>query len=189
MEHSLEFIIEEINSNNNFEKELQLFQLLRLISPETNTIHPNRYRQTLVQIGSHICPDPIEVPGLVSELFHKMNFISNPIIKAIYLHHELIRIHPFADGNGRVTRIAKNWMLMFELYPPVYIDDATEKKVYTETLSKSFRTLSNSPNEWNQHTATFFEHELNRLQSNVNMLYDSVNKTGLKRAMKKSNHL
>ena len=189
LQHSLEFIIEEINSNNNFEKELQLFQLLRLISPETNTIHPNRYRQTLVQIGSHICPDPIEVPGLVSELFHKMNFISNPIIKAIYLHHELIRIHPFADGNGRVTRIAKNWMLMFELYPPVYIDDATEKKVYTETLSKSFKTLSSSPNEWNQHTATFFEHELNRLLNNVNMLYNSVNKTGLKRAMKKSNHL
>ena len=57
LQHSLEFIIEEINSNNNFEKELQLFQLLRLISPETNTIHPNRYRQTLVQIGSNICPD------------------------------------------------------------------------------------------------------------------------------------
>ena len=81
---SLEFSIEKINLNNNFEKELQLFQLLRLVSPETNTIHPNRYHQTLVQIGSYICPYPIEVPGFVSELFHKMNFISNPIIKSIY---------------------------------------------------------------------------------------------------------
>ena len=78
---------------------------------------------------------------------------------------------------------------MFELYPPVYINDATEKKVYIETLSKSFKILSCSPNEWNQHTATFFKHELNRLLSNVNMLYNSVNKTGLKRAMKKSNHI
>lgn len=56
---SLDFVIEEIVSHQNFNKELQLFQLLRLVSPETNAIHPNRYRQTLVQIGWHICPDKI----------------------------------------------------------------------------------------------------------------------------------
>jgi hypothetical protein len=69
---SLSFVIEEIILHHNFEKELQLFQLLRLVSPETNAVHPNRYRQTLVQIGAHICPDKNEVPMLVSELFYKM---------------------------------------------------------------------------------------------------------------------
>jgi len=178
---SLDFVIEEIILHNNFEKEVQLFQLLRLVSPETNAIHPNRYRQTLVQIGGHICPDKNVVPQLVSELFYQMQSITNPIIKAIYFHHELIRIHPFIDGNGRVTRVAKNWMLMYDLYPPIFINDVPQKKEYIATLSKSFRELNNSPKKWNEHTEIFFEQELDRLVVNATLLYETVNKIGLER--------
>ena len=185
---SLNFVIEEITMHNNFEKEVQLFQLLRLVSPETNAIHPNRYRQTLVQIGAHICPAKELVPRLVSELFYQMQFITNPIIKAIYFHHELIRIHPFVDGNGRVTRIAKNWMLMFDLYPPVFINDAPQKNEYIATLSKSFRELDNSPKKWNEHIETFFEQELNRLEVNATLLYETVNKIGIEREKLNVNH-
>jgi len=181
---SLDFVIEEIISHNNFESEVQLFHLLRLVSPETNAIHPNRYRQTLVQIGAHMCPDPEDVPQLVSQLFYQMQSISNPIIKAIYFHHELIRIHPFVDGNGRVTRIAKNWMLMYDLYPPIFINDAPQKKVYITTLSQSFRQLSNFPNKWNVHTENFFEQELDRLLTNSTLLYDTVQRIGLEREKK-----
>jgi len=178
---SLDFVIEEIIGQTNFDRELQLFQLLRLVSPETNALHPNRYRQTLVQIGAHVCPDSEQIPGLVSELFYHMQGISNPIIRAIYFHHELIRIHPFADGNGRVTRVAKNWMLMFDLYPPIFINDAPQKKEYISTLSKSFRSLHLEPGRWNEHTENFFEQELDRLLVNVKALYETVNKIGLER--------
>ena len=178
---SLDFVIEEIVLHNNFEKEIQLFQLLRLVSPETNAIHPNRYRQTLVQIGAHICPEPNMVPHLVSELFYKTQSISNPIIRAIYFHHELIRIHPFVDGNGRVTRIAKNWMLMYDLYPPIFIDDAPQKKEYITTLSNSFKQLMYHPNKWNDYTAQFFEQELDRLLINATLLYESINLIGINR--------
>ena len=178
---SLEFVIEEIVLNNNFEKEIQLFQLLRLISPETNSIHPNSYRKTLVQIGSHICPEPNQVNSLVSELFYKMESIKTPIIKAIYFHHELIRIHPFVDGNGRVTRIAKNWILMYDLYPPIFINDSVEKKEYVSTLGNSFRELTIHPNKWNKYTAKFFEQELDRLLINATFLYESINEIGINR--------
>lgn len=181
---SLDFVIEEIILHNNFEKEVQLFQLLRLVSPETNAIHPNRYRQTLVQIGGHICPDQNLVPQLVSELFYQMKSLSNPIIRAIYFHHELIRIHPFADGNGRVTRIAKNWMLMYDLYPPIFINDALQKREYITTLSKSFRDLDKTPQRWNEHTEAFFEQELDRLLANATLLYETVNNIGKERAIK-----
>ncbi len=185
---SLNFVIEEIILHNNFQKEVQLFQLLRLVSPETNAIHPNRYRQTLVQIGGHICPDQNIVPQLVGELFYQMQAITNPIIRAIYFHHELIRIHPFVDGNGRVTRIAKNWMLMYDLYPPIFINDAPQKKEYILTLSKSFRELGKSPKKWNEHTEAFFEQELDRLLVNANLLYETVNKIGLQREKTNKNH-
>ena len=179
---SLEFVIEEIIVHNNFEKELQLFQLLRLISPETNKIHPNSYRKTHVQVGAHFCPEPAQVNSLVSELFYKMESIKTPIIKAIYFHHELIRIHPFVDGNGRVTRIAKNWILMYDLYPPIFINDSDEKKEYISTLGNSFKELAIHPNKWNNHTAQFFEQELDRLLINANFLYESINQIGINRS-------
>lgn len=178
---SLDFVISEIVLHQNLSKEIQLFQLLRLVSPETNALHPNRYRHTMVQIGAHICPDPMMVPSLVAELFYRIQHISNPIIRAIYFHHELIRIHPFADGNGRVTRIAKNWMLMYELYPPIFINDAPQKKDYISTLANSFRELEKSPNQWNRYTELFFEQELDRLLINSNLLYESINLKGLSR--------
>ena len=178
---SLDSVVEEIILHNNFEKEIQLFQLLRLVSPETNAIHPNRYRQTLVQVGAHICPEPTVVPQLVSELFYKIQSISNPMIKAIYFHHELIRIHPFVDGNGRVTRIAKNWMLMYDLYPPIFINDAPQKKEYIATLSNSFKELSKNPHKWNDYIEQFFEQELDRLLVNAELLYESINLIGINR--------
>ena len=181
---SLDFVIEEIILHNNFEKEVQLFQLLRLVSPETNAIHPNRYRQTLVQVGAHICPEPNKVSQLVSELFYKIQSISNPVIRAIYFHHELIRIHPFVDGNGRVTRIAKNWMLMYDLYPPIFINDAPQKKEYINTLSNSFKELMKYPNNWNNYTEQFFEQELDRLLVNAALLYESINLIGTNRENK-----
>jgi hypothetical protein len=186
---SLDFVIEEIIHHNNFEKEIQLFQLLRLISPETNAIHPNKYRQSLVQIGGHLCPHPLIVPQLVSELFYKIENISNPIIKAIYFHHELIRIHPFVDGNGRVTRIAKNWMLMYDLYPPIFINDTIQKKEYISTLSTSFSELNKIPDKWNEFTNLFFDQELDRLLVNTKLLYESINMIGLKREEKLNNIL
>jgi len=186
LKFSIDFVVDEIILQNNFEKEIQLFQLLRLISPETNALHPNRYRQTLVQIGSYICPEPAKVPQLVSELFYKMQLIKDPVIKAIYFHHELIRIHPFADGNGRVTRIAKNWMLMYNLYPPIYINSADKKKQYIITLERSFSELSKDPGKWNSSTEAFFNQELDRLLTNSTMLYESIKLIGLNREKRKN---
>lgn len=181
LKQSLEFVIEEILQNNDFEKEIQLFQLLRLISPETNKVHPNKYRQTTVQIGDHICPEPDLIPGLVSQLFYNCGQIKSPVIRAVYFHHELIRIHPFVDGNGRVTRIAKNWILMYNMYPPIFINDALEKKEYIETLSSSFKELNKDATVWNEFTHLFFEQELDRLIKNLNFLYDSINTIGKSR--------
>ena len=180
LKHTLSFIVGEMKSHTNFEKELQLFQLFRLISPEAHQKHPNRYRHSMVQIGSYICPEPNEIPQLVAHLFLNMNKITNPILRAIYFHHELIRVHPYSDGNGRVTRMAKNWMLMFELYPPIFINSDLDKTKYISTLSDSFKALDKNPTLKNKFTEDFFEQELGRLEKNIKILYDKVYEVGIK---------
>jgi Fic family protein len=178
LNEALVFVTDQINENNNFTKQLQLFQLFRLTAPEAHLEHPNRFRDKHVQIGSYMCPEPSELNALVEELFYKMQQIKNPIYRAIYFHHELIRIHPFVDGNGRTTRIAKNWMLMYNLYPPIFVKDEADNKEYIETLSLSFHELEKNPEKWNIHTEDFFKQEINRIYSNTDMIYNLIQKIG-----------
>lgn len=178
LNEALNFVTMEINANRTFSSEVQLFQLFRLISPESHREHPNRFRDTMVQIGGYLCPEPSMLAGLVQELFYRIKHIEIPILRAIYFHHELIRIHPFADGNGRTTRIAKNWMLMYNLYPPIFIKDDEEKKEYIQTLSASFAQLEKKPFEWNEHTIRFFKQEIHRIYRNTNMMYNTIHNIG-----------
>jgi Fic family protein len=182
---TLKTVIKEIESQINFNSELQLFQLFRAISPESHAKHPNKYRNSLVQIGAYICPNPSEIRALVSQLFYNISQIDSPIIQAIYLHHELIRIHPFIDGNGRTTRIAKNWILMYHLYPPVFIRDEQEKKEYISTLANSFNTLEKEPKKWNDSLEQFFNQELKRIENNATLIFNSVSMAGKKRVNSK----
>ncbi len=178
---AIDFVFEEINRNQCFNREVQLFQLFRLISPEAHAIHPNRYRDTLVQVGEHLCPEPERVPRLMSELFFKLESISNTIVRGIYFHHELVRIYPFIDGNGRVARIGKNWILMHDLYPPIFINDVSIKKRYLSMLGQSFKELLYRPMQWNGFTEAFFDQEIELILQNTMMLYEKVNHIGLSR--------
>ena len=168
------YVVNEIKNDITLTSQIQLFQIFRLISPESHILHPNKYRSSLVQIGGYLCPNPEELNSLVSQLFYNLESISHPLIKAIYLHHELIRIHPFIDGNGRTVRIAKNWILMYNLYPPIFIKDNVEKKEYITALSESFRSVERNNSVWSQETNLFFNQELSRVSKSIEYILDEI---------------
>jgi UDP-3-O-[3-hydroxymyristoyl] glucosamine N-acyltransferase len=82
------------------------------------------------------------------------------------------------------TKIGKNCMLMYDLYPPIFINDAPQKKEYIATLANSFKALLNHPNKWNDYTEQFFEQELDRILTNASLLYESINLIGKDREKK-----
>lgn len=65
-------------------------------------------------------PPAIEVPFLMREFIYWLNKEDkdeiHPIIKAAIAHHELVRIHPFLDGNGRVARVLATLILLLGGY-------------------------------------------------------------------------
>lgn len=65
-------------------------------------------------------PPPIEVPFLMREFVYWLNTWDfqkiHPVLKAGIAHHELVRIHPFLDGNGRVARILATLILFLGGY-------------------------------------------------------------------------
>lgn len=49
---------------------------------------------------------------------------------AAIAHYKLVHIHPFADGNGRTSRLLMNMILMQAGYPPVIIHKQHRHKYY-----------------------------------------------------------
>lgn len=65
-------------------------------------------------------PLPIEVSYQVNEFFAWLNDTEakniHPVLRAGITHYELVRIHPFIDGNGRVARAFATLVLFREGY-------------------------------------------------------------------------
>lgn len=85
----------------------------------------------------------VNIEKEIEELDYEFNkFIKNInnynaskyIEKCIYFVYNFIKIHPFSDGNGRISRAMLNWMLRLKKIPPIYIDDKCKKEYY-EALS------------------------------------------------------
>jgi Fic family protein len=69
-------------------------------------------------------PLPIELDLLLREFFVWLRAswkTLHPVVLAALVHLRLVTIHPFGDGNGRVTRIAMNYVLYRKRFPMVDI--------------------------------------------------------------------
>jgi Fic family protein len=76
-------------------------------------------------------PDFSKVPKLMSDLFKQVNQMKkHPIILATYFHHRFVEIHPFSDGNGRVTRLLTNLILMQNGFPAIVLKKEDRMKYY-----------------------------------------------------------
>lgn len=57
-------------------------------------------------------PPAAEVPGLIDELVAELNQSEGPpLVAAAMAHLNLVSIHPFADGNGRIARVLQSLVI------------------------------------------------------------------------------
>lgn len=65
-------------------------------------------------------PPAIEIPYQMEAFLNWLNELSkdevHPVLKAGIIHYELVRIHPFLDGNGRMARATATLALFLENY-------------------------------------------------------------------------
>jgi Fic family protein len=61
-------------------------------------------------------PDVESIPELINELVNSLNYLEYPhtIIKAAMAHLNLVMIHPFSDGNGRMARCLQTLVMAKE---------------------------------------------------------------------------
>lgn len=113
-------------------------QIHQLIIGDDASVSPGQYRDIGVIItgSDHTPPEPFEVPIRMKELFDWIqgNEDLNPIIRGAIAHHELVKIHPFKDGNGRTARLLLNLILLKSGYPICNIS-RDERPEYYNALS------------------------------------------------------
>ena len=115
-----------------------------------------RYRTVPVMISgsTHIPPQPYLIEKQMEDFMIRFKQMEeekvHPVLIAAYLHDELVRIHPFIDGNGRTSRLLMNLYLLRNGYVIITLKGSNDVKVsyymaleksHTEHLPEDFQKL------------------------------------------------
>ena len=101
-----------------------------------------RRHQVAIAGASVEFPFPAELDILLQEFFswyHKAKHKLHPVELAALVHLKFVSIHPFTDGNGRISRILMNFVLNKHRSPMLNISYANRASYYT-ALERSQKT-------------------------------------------------
>jgi Fic family protein len=140
------------NSIELTEKAIRELHTLLLVAPYTNPAETSEGKivQKKVNLGAykltpnhvktptgaiHYFASPEETPAKMMELVDWLHTRQaqndlHPLLLAATFHHKFAAIHPFDDGNGRMSRLLMNLILLHYGYPPVVIKQQDRKAYY-----------------------------------------------------------
>ncbi|MDO9231434.1 MAG: Fic family protein [bacterium] len=137
---ALDYLYELVDKNKkNTVSERFIRSLNQIVMQDIDKEWAGKYRSSGVIIGGadHKPPEALEIPRLMQNLISWVgdnNKKMHPVEMASILHHKLVFIHPFFDGNGRTSRLTMNIILMQAGFPLVIVLKNDRKKYY-RTLS------------------------------------------------------
>jgi len=166
------FFIEELVQKNELLNEKDIKSIHALILKNIDKEDAGKYRDinVLISGAEHRPPQAIEVASKIQEFIHwyieKHNSLHpielaskiqefihwyiekhnslHPIELAARVHIDFVKIHPFADGNGRTSRLLMNLELIKHGYPPVIIKVA-DRLEYYKALDVAHTTKNYKP--------------------------------------------
>lgn len=136
---AIDYIKEIVKNNEDFNQRI-LLDIHYLILKSIDNHNAGEYRNFDVMISgsTHKPPSFLHVQELMEDYF---SFYMNnkdkidPVILAAYMHEKLVTIHPFADGNGRTSRLIMNLILLQNGYPITNISSQNDKRnLYYDSL-------------------------------------------------------
>ena len=109
------------------------------------------YRKVGVFAGETTFPNFQKVEGLVKALCENLEKKIDKGISTLDIydmafdfHFDLVSIHPFADGNGRVSRLMMNYILVYHDQSPAIINKE-HRNQYFQSLEESREIEDNTP--------------------------------------------
>ncbi len=92
-----------------------------------------RNYQVAISGSNYMPPGPVEVYPLLKEYsrwYNRNKKVLNPVELAGLAHLKFVTIHPFGDGNGRISRLMMNYILHKEDYPMINIEYENRTSYY-----------------------------------------------------------
>lgn len=109
----------------------------RLISVGEYKKHPNSVRLANGEMFHYTAPEAVaREMGELMKWYRTEGTSLQPAVAAALLHYRFVRIHPFDDGNGRISRLLLNYHLLRHHLPPVVIKTA-DKQNYLFALQRA----------------------------------------------------
>ncbi len=105
-----------------------------------------RQHQVAISGSKFMPPFPAEVYPLLMEFlrwYNKNKTILHPIVQAALVHLKFVTIHPFTDGNGRISRLLMNFVLNKHKFPMRNIQ-YENRNSYNNALERSQNTKDES---------------------------------------------
>lgn len=156
-EKGLQYLYSVANKEINItEKVIEKFHSIIMSDPfeDNQDVVPGKYKSVpneiiINEIGEKVeftLPEDVipEMNKLINWLSNVMNppkrsrrkYTLHPLLIATTFHLEFVLIHPFADGNGRMSRILMNLILMQCGFPPVVIK-VEDRENYINSLNRA----------------------------------------------------
>lgn len=129
-------LLEKIAREDHQITEMDVLNLHAIIFDKIDPKNAGFYRHEQVYITGtrHLPPNWREVPEKMKLVIAELNSPGKgckAIESAAKLHHLLVWIHPFIDGNGRLARLLTNLRLMRAGFPPVVLQKKVRKTYYS----------------------------------------------------------
>jgi Fic family protein len=141
---ALEYLYELVDKDRRSTLSERLIrELNQIVMRDIDKEWAGRYRNSNVIIGGadHTPPEAVVVPQLMQELIdwvRQNRKALHSVELAAVLHHRLVNIHPFFDGNGRTARLVMNVVLMQAGFPLAVVLK-NDRKRYYRTLGEADR--------------------------------------------------
>ena len=133
---AIEYLYEVVDNKKDIPlSEVLIRNLHNLVVQDIDGVEIGSYRTYDVRItgSKHIPPPAFDVPHQMRDLlnwYKKNEDILDVVTLATEFKHRFVHIHPFGDGNGRVSRLILNIILMKQSYPIVVILKNDRAKYY-----------------------------------------------------------
>ena len=139
-----DFILDTSKTVSAFQM-MTLHQLLYQYAPHPEEAGRTRTDNNLVAGATFETADWRTIPAeivSIDSMIKRLNdeqdnmSISEYVERVVKIHHRITIVHPFQDGNGRVSRAILNWQFKMKGIPPIYLK-ADRKQEYFDALKKA----------------------------------------------------
>ncbi|MFY8096516.1 MAG: Fic family protein [Flavobacterium sp.] len=138
LSNATSYLYDLINGSEPLNKRC-LFDLHSLLMENIPNMKAGVFRNEEVTIknSEHVPISWLHVTEEIESMFRWMNrnmHKYNPVVMCSILHHWLVWIHPFSDGNGRVTRLFTNFFLLQKGYPEIVVKIGDRDNYYNALI-------------------------------------------------------